>query len=130
MNTDVARYLQGLPPVREARVRFLNDLILELYPDAVVDMSYKMPTYRVGSGWVAVANQRQYVSLYTCGPHHIGDFKAKYPQIKTGKGCINFRDKDELPVAGLRRVIRHAIEHPKGSPVPGNGSVSQRERRT
>ena len=68
---------------------------------AIPTMTYKMPTYRVGAGWVAIANQKHHVSLYTCGPHHIEDFKARYPGIKTGKGCINFRDKDELPVADL-----------------------------
>jgi len=76
-------------------------------------MLYKMPTYQVDDGWVAIANQKRYVSLYTCGYHHIADFKAKHPQIKTGKGCINFRQKDELPLDDLKAVVTHAIMHPK-----------------
>jgi uncharacterized protein YdhG (YjbR/CyaY superfamily) len=76
-------------------------------------MRYKMPTYQVGDGWVALANQKHYVSLYTCGHHHIAEFKRKYPKIRTGKGCINFRDGDHIPVEELKGVIMHAIGHPK-----------------
>jgi len=39
----------------------------------------------VGDGWVAIANQKHYVSLYTCGYHHIERFKQRCPRIKTGK---------------------------------------------
>lgn len=88
-------------------------MILDLYPDAVVDMSYNMPTYRVGGGWIALANQKNYISVYTCGSHHIEAFKLKYPKIMTGKGCINFRDSDDIPSSDLREVMRHALEHPK-----------------
>jgi len=72
-----------------------------------------MPTYKVKNGWVALANQKRYVSLYTCGAHHIAEFKVKYPAINTGKGCINFKSKDPVPVTALKKVVRHAIENPK-----------------
>ena len=73
-----------------------------------------MPTYQVGDGWVALANQKNYVSLYTCGYHHIAAFREKHPKIKTGKACINFRPGDELPLQDLKAVVKHAITHPKG----------------
>ena len=114
MNRDVNQYLAAVDAPRKAKVDALHALILRLYPAASVDMSYKMPTYRVGDGWVALANQKNYVSLYTCGYHHIEGFKEKHPGIKSGKGCLNFRDRDELPLDDLETVIRHAIEHPKG----------------
>jgi uncharacterized DUF497 family protein len=58
---------------------------------------------------VALANQKHYVSLYTNGAHHIGEFKAEYPRIKTGTGCINLKLTDPFPAAALKKVIRHAI---------------------
>jgi len=76
-------------------------------------MSYRMPTYKVKDGWVAIANQKRYVSLYTCGAHHIAGFKEKYPGIRTGKGCINFKATDQIPVAAVKAVIKHAIEQSK-----------------
>lgn len=113
MNKELQIYIQSVPPARSERFNTIHSLIINLYPDAVVDLSYKMPTYKVGEGWVALANQKQYLSLYTCGYHHIEAFKENNPAIKTGKGCINFRDKDELPIDDIELVIRHAIEHPK-----------------
>ncbi len=76
-------------------------------------MKYKMPTYSVGNGWVAIANQKHYISLYTCGYHHIQAFRENHPKIRTGKGCINLRDNDVFPLEDLSEVIRHAIESPK-----------------
>ena len=106
-------YLKSVPKQRLERYTSIHKLIMRLYPDAQVDMSYKMPTYRHGEGWVALANQKNYISLYTCSESHIKPYKNKHPQQKTGKGCINFKITDSVPVAAVKRVIRHAIEHPK-----------------
>ena len=110
---EVESYLDAIPEPRRARARRLHDMILEQYPRARVDLQYRMPTYHVDQGWVALANQKHYLSLYTCGYHHIAAFRQKHPRIKTGKGCINLRDRDPLPLADLRAVVRHAIESPK-----------------
>jgi uncharacterized protein YdhG (YjbR/CyaY superfamily) len=111
--TDVKAYFDAVPKERRSVVDALHALILRLYPDATVDMQYRMPTYHAGDGWVAIANQKHYVSLYTCGAHHLAEFKQKHPQIKTGKGCINFKCSDTLPLEDVELVVRHAIEHPK-----------------
>ena len=113
-NVAVEDYFAAVPAARQRRIRDLHELILSLYPHARVDLQYRMPTYHVDAGWVALANQKNYVSLYTCGYHHISEFKARHPGIKTGKGCINLRDRDPLPLEDLRAVVRHAIEKPKG----------------
>jgi len=91
----------------------VHKLILRLYPDAVISMGYKMPTYRLGDGWLALANQKNYISLYTCGASHLVSYKQKHPQQKTGKGCINFRERDEIHHKDLETVIKSAIEFPK-----------------
>ena len=98
---------------RRKLVDTLRALIMRLYPNATADMRYKMPTYHAGDGWVAIANQKNYVSLYTCGAHHLANFKRKHPKIKTGKGCINFKPTEALPLADIEQVVRHAIDHPE-----------------
>ncbi len=113
MSTEVAAYLAAVPQDRKALVNALHEMVLRLYPGAHVDMHYRMPTYRVGDGWVAIANQKRYVSLYTCGYDHIRRFKARCPGIRTGKGCINLRTGDDIPWPELESVVRHAIDHPK-----------------
>lgn len=113
MNRDAKRYFAAVPEDRKPLVEQLHTLIMRLYPNAKIDMSYRMPTYKAKDGWVALANQKRYVSLYTCGAHHLAEFKEKHPGIKTGKACINFRVTDSVPLATVERVIKHAIEHPK-----------------
>lgn len=113
MDEAVAKYLEDLPEHRKKTLQALHSTILDLFPEIVIDMRYKMPTYHQGGGWVALANQKNYISLYTCGYHHIESFKAKHPKIKTGKGCINFKDRDTIPIEDLKPVIQHAILHPK-----------------
>lgn len=116
MNENVETYVSSVPGHRKSRLDALHELIVGLFPHATVSMKYKMPTYQVEDGWVAIANQKNYISLYTCGYHHIERFKEKFPEIKTGKGCINFRDKDELPLQDIAAVVEHAINQPKNSP--------------
>jgi len=113
MDTQLEKYIENIPVERGERFNALHSLVMRLYPEADVGMDYKMPTYRVGEGWVAIANQKNYISLYTCGYHHIESFRKKHPGIKTGKGCINFRDRDDLPLMDIEQVIKHAIEFPK-----------------
>ena len=106
---ELTDYLAKATDVRRERLLSIMDLIKALYPDAKESMKYKMPTYTTESGWVAVANQKSYVSLYTCAEEHLVSFKKLHPGIKTGKGCINFRDKDAIPLEDLKSVIRSAI---------------------
>lgn len=113
MNKTVEDYFDAVPDARKSAILSLHETILEEFPDAIVDLTYKMPTYRHQDGWVAIANQKNYISLYTCGYHHIKGFKDKHPNVKTGKGCINFKEKDMLPLDDIRDVVRHAILHPK-----------------
>ena len=114
---SIEHYIQSIPEQRRERFISIHKRILKLYPDVVVDMSYSMPTYRYGKGWVALANQKNYISLYTCAESHIEIYKRRHPQQKTGKACINFRARDEIAYDDLEDVIRHALES-SGHSIP------------
>lgn len=105
------RYLASIPPARRERFDSIRALVRETYPDAEESMRYKMPTFTCGEGWIALANQKQYISVYTCMAPHIAEFKRRHPGIKTGTACINFRDRDTIPLADLRLVIESALEY-------------------
>jgi len=107
--TGVEDYLRDQPEPRARRLREIRALIERLYPEARMSMRYRMPTFEWNGGWVAVANQKHYVSLYTCSAEHLEEFRRTHPDIKTGKGCINIRDRDDLPAEDLEPVIRSAM---------------------
>ncbi len=101
-------------PERSEMFRELFELIAS-FDDAVeVTMLYKMPTFQLRDGWVALANQKSYISLYTCDRRHIESYCTKHPEVKAGKGCLNFRNGDSLYKADLLEVVASALHNPKG----------------
>lgn len=114
MKPDLEAYLAQIPPQRKPRFDSIMQLIRDLYPQAQLSMRYKMPTFDYAEGWIALANQKSYISLYTCMAQHIAGFRQRHPQIKTGTGCINFRDRDPIPLDDLKAVVESAMEYKKG----------------
>lgn len=90
----LAEYISALPPERGERIAALHRIIVTQFPMAQLSLKYKMPTYEQGAGWVAIASQKHYVSLYTCERRHIQPYVDLHPEVKCGKGCLNFRDSD------------------------------------
>ncbi len=105
----IDEYMADVPPARQARLEHLIGHIRAWYPHANIRIKYGMPTFEMNSGWVAVANQKNYVSLYTCSPDHIAPYKEKHPDAKTGKACLNFRDADKIDFGALKAVVRSAM---------------------
>lgn len=111
---DLNDYLAAVPKHRRQRLDSIRQLVRELYPGAIESMRYKMPTFEHERGWISIANQKQYISLYTCMADHIAGFKTLHPHIKTGRGCINFRDRHEISLHDLKPVIISALEFKRG----------------
>ena len=110
MESELQAYFDLIPEHRKQRFLTLHELILSTYPQVLVDMKYKMPTYQYENGWVALANQKNYISLYTCLPEALIAFKKLHPKINTGKGCINFKDSNELVLEDIKQVIKLAMK--------------------
>jgi len=110
MNEEVQRFIDAIPDDRRALFDRLRALIESMYPDAEVKLSYGVPTFKMKSGWVALGYWKSGISLYTNGSHHLSGFIREHPEIKTGKGSINFRLTDDIPEESLTRVISHAME--------------------
>jgi len=108
-SAEVEAYFQGIPEHRRNRLLVIHQRIRNAYPEARLRLRYRLPTYQTASGWVALGNQKHYLSLYTDGEGHLDAFKQKHPGIKTGKGCINLRDTDAIPVDDLMAVVHSAL---------------------
>ena len=109
-NEDVKRFMDSIPSDKKPLFERLQALVLSLYPDAMLALSYGVPTYRVKTGWVALGHWKDGVSVYTNGRHNIEEFRSAHPAVKTGTGTINFRVTDEIPMDSLSRVIRLAMQ--------------------
>lgn len=122
MNEEVRQYIHAVP---EGKAHFaqVHALIMALYPDAEIDMSYQVPTYKTKSGWIAVGYWKKGVSLYINGLEYLEEFIEKYPAFKTDEGCINFKVTDSIPVTDIENILRHAF----GSPAVELTTVMQGE---
>lgn len=103
-------YLATLERTRRERGGAIDALIRTLAPDAAIDMSYRMPTYRRGEHFVAWASQKRCLSVYTCSAERSAAFRAKWPKIKAGVGCVNFKDTDPFPIDDLKTLVRDALK--------------------
>ena len=111
MNTEVENYVDAVIDDRHSLFKKLQSIVLRLYPAANIRLSYKIPTYQIERGWVALGYWKRGVSIYTNSPDHISQFIAKYPTFKTGKASINFKITDEIPIDAVEEVIKHAMEN-------------------
>ena len=107
MDPAVQAYFDAIPETHRPLFDRLHSLILELYPDARVVISYGIPTYRVGRRRVYLGLWKEGVSLHAVS---VEAFRQRHPSIKTGKGSLNFRLTDELPEADIRDVIQRAMD--------------------
>jgi uncharacterized protein YdhG (YjbR/CyaY superfamily) len=103
-------YVEAIPAEQRPLFDRLQSLILELYPEAEVVLSYQIPTYKAKGGRVSLGLWKEGVSLYTTDPEHIAAFKSNHPGVKSGKASLNFRLTDELPEQDVREVVARAME--------------------
>lgn len=107
----VRDYIDAIPSGNRALFDRLHGLILSAYPDAAVVLSYKMPTYKVGSCRLHVGAWKHGISIY--GSHNGGDagFIARHPGLKTSRGTIQLRPEDAaaIPDDELRDLVRSAL---------------------
>lgn len=106
---DQSEYFKQLPRDRRARLESIAAAIHRVCPHAVPTMKYRMPTYETNEGWIAIASQKNYLSVYTCGKEKMAAFRKSHPEIPGGKGCLNFHDRDSLHLEDLEGVIRTAL---------------------
>lgn len=111
---NINEYLSNVPESRVDRFNELLNNIKKWHPKSELTMEYKMPTFESGENWIAAANQKSYISVYTCGYHHIESYKKKHPETKSGKGCLNFRDNDKIFYGDLKDVVKSTLTSHKG----------------
>jgi uncharacterized protein YdhG (YjbR/CyaY superfamily) len=90
----VVDYLEALPP--EHRVLFdrIHQVILDACPDATITLSYKMPTYKVGSRRLHLGAWKHGVSIYGWKRQGDAGFTARHPELHTSTGTIQLRPDD------------------------------------
>ena len=90
----------------------LHRLVLEVYPDAAVVLSYQMPTYKVGRRRLFLGVWKHGVSVYGWDQGRDAGFSARHPELKASKGTIRLRPDDAAGIADdeFRDLVRAALD--------------------
>jgi uncharacterized protein YdhG (YjbR/CyaY superfamily) len=91
MDAGVREYIKAIPKEHRPLFDRLQRLVLETHPDAEVLISYKIPTYKVGSRRLYIGAWKHGISMYGWGQDRDGGFSARHPDLVTGKGTIQIR---------------------------------------
>jgi hypothetical protein len=123
----VEEYLDAIPPERKELIELLHQFIQKAAPSLKPHFAYNMLGY--GSfpyrnykkeiiNWpvVALANQKNYVSLYVCalsdGQYVAEKFKKELGKVSVGRSCIRFKKLNDLNLPVLKKVLQMAQRNP------------------
>lgn len=124
---NVDDYLKNVPAERKDIIEYLHQFIQKAAPGLKPHFAYNMLGY--GSfkyknykgemmDWpiVALANQKNYVSVYVCavddGEYIAEKHKDELGKVNVGKSCIRLKKLEDVNEDVLKKVIQMAAEKP------------------
>jgi uncharacterized protein YdhG (YjbR/CyaY superfamily) len=110
----VTEYLDELDPTCRAAVERLRTLVRAAVPDATETMHYRMPTYELSRPVCSIGVQKHHVALYLCEIKALERHRDAFGHLDCGKGCIRFRDLDDLPLDAVRDLLEDAADEVRG----------------
>jgi uncharacterized protein YdhG (YjbR/CyaY superfamily) len=106
---EVSKYLEELSPEREQALTKLRALIIEVVPDAVETMKYRMPTYEYqGHVLCAFASQKRYMSVYL-DTKVVRAHREELEGLSVGKSCVRFKRQEQLPWDTIRAMLVETV---------------------
>ncbi len=100
----IAEYISGLSSEDRPVVATLDKLVRASAPKASGSMKYGMPTYEMGSRFIAFNAQKNYYSFYA-DPKVVTCYRSELQGLDVGKSCIRFRKIEDVPLATLRKIV-------------------------
>jgi uncharacterized protein YdhG (YjbR/CyaY superfamily) len=125
--TSVKEYLAAVPAERKEAMEFLHTWIQKTAPKLKSHFAYNMLGYgsfpyrnykheKIEWPTIALANQKQYISLYVCavvnGEYLAEKHKRELGNVSVGKSCIRFKKISDLNLDALKKVIKAAEKNP------------------
>lgn len=105
-------YIDGIAPEHRPLFDRIHRLVLAAHPGAAVVLSYKIPTYKVGSRRLYVGAWKHGLSIYGWPQGRDAGFTARHPALRTSKGTIQLRPEDAAGIADdeLSSLIHAALD--------------------
>lgn len=123
----VKEYLHAVLEERKETMLALHDFIQKTVPNLTPYFAnnmigygkFKYKNYKKETiDWpiIALANQKQYISMYVCsiidGQYVAEKYKKELGKVKIGRSCISFRKLEDVNLPALEKVLTMAAERP------------------
>jgi uncharacterized protein YdhG (YjbR/CyaY superfamily) len=112
MDEKLRAYIDSIAPETRPVFDRIHRLVVDMYPDAGVKLSYQMPTYTVGQRRLFVGAWKHGLSIYGWDSGRDAGFLERHPELKTSKGTIQLRADQASQISNeeLRSLIRAALD--------------------
>jgi hypothetical protein len=120
-------YIESVPDDRKEDILALDTLIKSQVPSLKPYFASNMLGYgkfkyldskKVVQNWpvVALANQKNYISLYVCavdgGEYLAEKYESELGKVSIGRSCIRFKKLEDVNLPGLKKVLKLATKSP------------------
>ena len=121
----IREYIQKIDEPRRGEIKKLHDFIKKTVPEFKPYMErsligYGKRHYKYASGregdWpvVALASQKQYISVYICetdGKQYLAEkYKKELKASSSGKSCIRYKKFEDIDFKALKKVLRESVK--------------------
>lgn len=124
---SVSEYLAHVPKERKKDMEFLHKFVQKSSSKFKSHFAYNMLGYgsfkylnykKQTIDWpvIALASQKNYISLYVCalekGKYLAEKYKQDLGKVSVGKSCIRFKKLSDLNLPALKKVLQLAAKNP------------------
>jgi uncharacterized protein YdhG (YjbR/CyaY superfamily) len=112
MDDAVRAYLDAIAPEHRPLFDRLDRVVRRVHPEADLVLTYKMPTYKVGTRRLHIGVWKHGVSIYGWQQGKEAAFSSRHPGARTSKGTIRLSPEDAAAVADdeLAGLVRAALD--------------------
>lgn len=108
-------YIGRFDTETQRRLQLLRHAIQATFPKTIEDISYGMPTYRPEPkkrGIVHFAVSKNHIGLYAIfDPKNNSTIHEKMRPYRTGRGTLQFKKDEPLPMTTIRQILAYHEGH-------------------
>ncbi len=107
---EVDEYMNGFSGEVKTRMMKIRAVIKKLAPEAVEQMAYGMPGYKLNKKpLVYFGGFKEHIGFYATPSSH-KEFEADLAKYKQGKGSVQFPLSEPLPVELIERMVKFRVK--------------------
>lgn len=106
---DIDQYISTFPGDVQAMLQQIRSTIQQAAPDAKETIKYGIPTFILNGNLVHFGGYKKHIGFYPA-PMGIEAFKEETAKYEAGKGTLQFKLNEPLPLELISRIVKFRVE--------------------